>query len=111
MRRVVFSAAGSLGASFASMVCCSGPIFLTAAGLSGAGLAAAFRPYRPLFIGLMAAALWLGFTTLEREDRACEAGKPCADPKVRRRMRTVLWFATAVSFVLAASPVWAPWVV
>jgi mercuric ion transport protein len=93
------------------MVCCSGPVFLAAAGLSGAGLAAAFRPYRPLFIVLMIGALWLGFATLERETRACESGRPCAEAKVRRHMHTVLWIATTVSFMLAASPVWAPWVV
>jgi mercuric ion transport protein len=109
--KIVFSAVGSVSAAFMSMLCCSGPLFLAAAGLSGAGLAAAFRPFRPLFIAGMAVSLWLGFMLLDQEDRACETGKPCANPKSRRRMRTMLVLATVVSFVFATSPIWAPWVV
>ena len=111
MRKIVFSAVGSVGAAFMSMLCCSGPLFLAAAGLSGAGLAATFRPYRPLFLAAMAVSLWLGFTLLDREERACETGKPCADPKSRRRMYRLFMLATLVSFMFASSPIWAPWVV
>ena len=107
----MFSAVGSVGAAFMSMLCCSGPLFLAAAGLSGAGLAAAFRPYRPLFLTGMAVSLWLGFTLLDREERACEAGKSCADPKSRRRTHRLFMLATLVSFMFASSPIWAPWVV
>ncbi len=111
MGKIVVSAVGSVSAAFMSMLCCSGPLFLAAAGLSGAGLAATFRPYRPLFIAGMAVSLWVGFTLLDREHLACATGKPCADPKSRRRMRKLLMLATVVSFVFATSPIWAPWVV
>ena len=111
MGKIVFSAVGSVGAAFMSMLCCSGPLFLAAAGLSGAGLAAMFRPYRPFFIAGMAVSLWVGFTLLDREHLACATGRPCADPKSRRRMRRLLMLATVVSFVFATSPIWAPWVV
>ena len=110
MRKITVPALGGVGAAFASMLCCSGPVFLAAAGLSGAGLAT-LRPYRPFFLGAAAVSLWLGFTLLERQERACEAGVPCASPRVRRRARTLLWLATALSVLLAASPLWAPWVV
>lgn len=111
MGKIVFSAVGSVSAAFMSMVCCSGPLFLAAAGLSGASLAASFRPFRPLFIAGMVVSLWLGFSLLDREDRACESGKPCADPASRRRMRRLLLLATLVSFLFATSPIWAPWLV
>jgi mercuric ion transport protein len=95
----VFAAAGSA-------VCCAGPIVAVSLGVSGAGLAA-FQPFSPYFLAATAAFLVLGFWLLHREEKAsCEVGKPCADPAVRRRMKIVLWVATAFAVVLATSPKW-----
>lgn len=98
---------GGAGTAFASALCCAGPLLLIAAGASGAGLAATFEPLRPWFLGATAAFLLLGFWLLDREERkSCEPGRPCADPAVRRRMKTMLWIATAAAVLFASFPSW-----
>lgn len=95
----VFAAAGSA-------LCCAGPVVAVSLGVSGAGLSA-FEPYRPYFLFATAAFLVLGFALLDREERAaCVPGKPCADPKVRRRMQVMLWIATGIAVALATFPNW-----
>ena len=99
--------AGGIGAAFASALCCAGPLIAVAAGVSGAGLAATFDPLRPWFLGATAAFLLLGFWMVDREERkACEPGKPCADPRTRRRMKIMLWVATGVAVLFATFPRW-----
>jgi len=98
------------------MLCCTGPLVLAAAGVSGAGLAA-ITPFRPLFVVLAFVSLWAGFQALDRmssraapiedgDQDACEPGMPCADPRTRRRMRNALWVATALTVVFTTSPLW-----
>lgn len=114
--RAYLAAGGGVSAAFGSMLCCTGPIVLAAAGVSGAGLAT-IAPFRPLFVVLAFVSLWGGFQALDRmskpavpiedgEQGACEPGKPCADPSTTRRMRNVLWAATALTVVFATSPLW-----
>lgn len=98
--------AGAVAAAAGSALCCAGPVIAVSLGVSGAGLAV-FEPYRPYFLALTAAALVFGFWLLDREEKAaCEPGKPCADVTVRRRMKVVLWVATAVAVALATFPGW-----
>ena len=95
----VFAAAGSA-------LCCAGPVVAVSLGVSGAGLSA-FEPFRPFFLAATAAFLVVGFWLLDREERAaCEPGRPCADPAVRRRMKVILWVATGVAVVFATVPSW-----
>ena len=106
-RKTLLVGAGGIGAAFASALCCAGPLIAVAAGVSGAGLAATFDPLRPWFLGATAAFLLLGFWMVDREERkACEPGKPCADPRTRRRMKIMLWFATGVAVLFATFPSW-----
>ena len=106
-RRTLLAGAGGVGAAFASTLCCAGPLIAVAAGVSGAGLAATFDPLRPWFLGATAAFLLLGFWMVDREERkACEPGRPCADPRTRRRMKIMLWAATAMAVVFATFPSW-----
>lgn len=106
-RKTLWLGMGGVGAAFASALCCAGPLIAVVAGVSGAGLAATFDPLRPWFLGATAGFLLLGFWMLDREERkACEPGTPCADPRTRRRMRLVLWIATAVAVLLATFPSW-----
>lgn len=107
-----FAAAwGGVAAAFASALCCAGPLLAVAAGISGAGIASTFAPLRPYFLAMTAAFLGLGFYLLRREERkACEPGKPCADPAVRRRMKRALWAATILAVTFASFPIWSGWV-
>ncbi len=98
-----------VGAAVGSALCCAGPLVAVSLGVSGAGLSA-FEPFRPYFLGGTAAFLGLGFFLVHREDqRACEPGKPCADPEVRGRMKVMLWIATVIAVVFATYPRWSEW--
>lgn len=98
---------GGVGAALASALCCAGPLLAVTAGVSGAAFAATFEPLRPLFLAAMVGFLLLGFWTVDREERkACEPGRPCAEPRVRRRMRVILWIATATAILFATFPSW-----
>lgn len=106
-RRSLLLGMGGVGAAFASALCCAGPLLAVAAGVSGAGLAATFDPLRPWFLGATAAFLLFGFWTVDREERkACEPDRPCADPRVRRRMKIMLWIATVIAVLFATFPSW-----
>ena len=106
-RKTLLAGAGGVGAAVASAMCCAGPAIAVAAGVSGSGLAATFDPFRPLFLGATAAFLLLGFWLVDREERkACEPGKPCADPRTRGRMKIMLWTATAIAVLSATFPSW-----
>ena len=105
--RAVLFGAGGAAAAFASALCCAGPLLAVVAGVSGAGLAATFGPLRPWFLGATTVFLLLGFWMVDREERkACEPGRPCAEPRVRRRMRVMLWIATGIAVVFATFPSW-----
>lgn len=102
-------AAGGIVTAFTSALCCAGPILAATAGISSAGLSATFDPLRPYLLAGTAGFLALGFVQLHREDRACEMDKPCADEKIRKRMKRILWSATAVAIVLTTYPTWQTW--
>ena len=107
MKAALLSMAGGVGAAFGSLLCCTGPLVLASAGLSGAALAG-FLPYRPLFVVAAVGLLWLAFQLVEREEaRSCEPGAACAAPRTRRLVRHLLWMAVGISFVFLTSPLWA----
>jgi mercuric ion transport protein len=106
-RKALMFGGGAVGAALASTLCCLGPLVAVAAGVSTAGLATTFEPLRPWFLGATAGFLLLGFWMVDREERkACEPGRPCAEPRARRRMKIMLWIATAAAVLLAAFPSW-----
>lgn len=107
MHKPILAAVGGVTAALASALCCAGPLVAVMLGLSGAGLASTFEPLRPFFLVSAAASLGGGFAWLRREDRrACDPGQPCAEPRVRRRMRMLLWLATGVALALGSFPWW-----
>jgi len=76
-------------------------------GLSGAGLAATFEPFRPYFVAATTLFLVLGFVAVRREDRkACQPGHLCASPAARRRMKRSLWIATGIAVPFVTFPWW-----
>ena len=101
------TAGAGVAAAFVSALCCAGPILAVAIGVSGAGLASTFEPLRPYFLVATALFLGAGFWLLDREEKkACEPGRMCADPAVRKRMKIMLWAATAIAIVFATFPSW-----
>lgn len=107
----ILAAGASVAAAIGSALCCAGPLVAVFLGLSGAGLATTFEPLRPYFVGGTALSLGLGFVVLHREERsACEPGKLCASPRVRRNMRWALWIATAIAIPLLTFPWWSKFV-
>jgi mercuric ion transport protein len=101
---------GGVTAAAGSALCCGGPVVAASLGVSGAGLSA-FEPFRPFFLAATAAMLVYGFWKLDQEEKAaCEVGKPCADPAVRKRMKITLWGATLVAVALATFPSWQTYV-
>ncbi len=101
------TAIAGVGAALVSALCCAGPIVAVAIGVSGAGLASTFEPMRPYLLGSTAVFLAGGFFLLHREEqRACEPDRACADPRVRGRMKKILWIATAMAVLFATFPTW-----
>ena len=97
---------GGVTAAAGSALCCGGPVVAASLGVSSAGLSA-FEPFRPYFLAATAALLVFGFWQLDREEKAaCEVGKPCAEPAVRKRMKITLWAATFIAVALATFPSW-----
>jgi mercuric ion transport protein len=108
--KTVAAAGAGVAAAIVSALCCAGPLLAVAVGVSGAGLSSAFEPLRPYFLCAAAVFLGLGFLLLHREDqKACEPGKVCAEPMVRRRMKTMLWIATGMALIFMTYPTWSAW--
>ena len=98
-----------VAAAVGSALCCAGPLVAVALGMSGAGFAATFEPWRPYFIGGTVLALGYGFRSLRREEAAaCTPGTLCASPVARRRMKVLLWTATVLAVPLLSFPWWSP---
>jgi mercuric ion transport protein len=111
MWKAIAAAVGAVSAAVGSTLCCAGPLVAVALGASGAGLAGTFEPLRPYFLGATAVSLGGGFWVLRREERrACQPGRMCATPWVRRTTRVALWAATALALLLATFPTWSAWV-
>lgn len=109
--KTLLTAAGGVATAFGSALCCAGPVLAVTLGVSGAGLASTFEPLRPYFLTGTALLLGSGFFLLHREEqKACEPGKVCAEPKVRRRMKAALWSATGLAVLFATYPTWSAWI-
>lgn len=111
MIKTVMATLGAVAAAIGSALCCAGPLVAVTLGVSGAGLSSTFEPLRPYFLGTTGLFLFGGFYLLDREEKkACDPLKLCASQSVRRRMKTMLWVATAVAAVAATYPTWSGWV-
>ncbi|MDA0329458.1 MAG: mercuric transporter MerT family protein [Gemmatimonadetes bacterium] len=104
--KTTLNSVGGVSAAAGSALCCGGPVVAASLGVSSAGLSA-FEPLRPYFLIVTAAFLVFGSWQLDREEKAaCEVGRSCADPAVRKRMKVTLWVATAVAVTFATFPSW-----
>lgn len=107
---------GAIVAAFAASACCLGPAILATVGVAGVGFASALEPYRPVFLGVAAALLGVGFYLSYRTPRAVatiavsDATTPATDacgcemPRASRAGRKLLWSATVLAVVFAAYP-------
>lgn len=109
--KTLATAIGGMAAALGSALCCAGPLLAVTLGVSGAGFASTFEPLRPYFLGGTGLFLAGGFFMAYREDaKACDPDKPCADDKVRSRMKKILWIATGVAVLFATYPTWSAWI-
>lgn len=113
MRKSLFFGIGGVGAAFFGALCCIGPLIFLTVGI-GAGLASAFEPLRPLFGGMMAVALAMGFYSAygpqakpAGESQALSGGTCCATE--RRRDRAIFWSGLVVALILWTFPSWSVW--
>ncbi len=100
---------GAIVAAIAASACCILPAVLAVIGLSGAGLAAAFEPYRPVLLGATVLLLGVGFYLTYRQPRpsaaSCETDcGVCESPRVARSGKWMLWIATVMVALFAAYP-------
>ena len=99
---------GAVGAGILASACCTLPLLLVLAGVSGAWLSTfkALEPLRPIFIVLAGGLLFFAYRRVETHSgpEVCEPGSDCAKPETKRRNKIVLWLAAILTLLLAASP-------
>lgn len=102
-------AAAAIGAS----LCCVVPLVLVSVGVSSAWLASrtALEPYRPVFVTTALASLSIAAWWLYGPESRCEDRRGCADPRVLRRRRQLLWLAVAAIAPLLLFPYYITWFV
>jgi len=98
-------ALSALGAALAS-ACCILPFILVILGLGGAWLASlhALYPYRWLFIGAAAVALFFAWRCLYRPQTDCAEDEVCAVPVVRRAYWVLFWVIAGLVALSAVGP-------
>ena len=109
-RSGLWAAGGSVGSAVLASACCWLPLALLAFGASAAGVSAAFETARPLFLGVAAVLLGMGFYLNYFRNRRAVACSTCAAPrpKLRRFNRATLWVSTVVVLAVALFPKWFP---
>jgi copper chaperone CopZ len=95
---------GSIGAGILSMVCCVGPVALSALGLGGGALLAQLTPLQPYWIALSVVMLGIGFYLTYRPRRVvCEDGT-CKIERAGFWNKIAIWSATVGVAVMIALP-------
>lgn len=106
----LLAGASVLGAVVASS-CCIVPLILVTLGISGAWISTltALEPYKPIFVGITAALLGLGFWQVYfRRRKSCAPGSYCGNPVSGRLTKAGLWLATILVLLAATVNSWAP---
>lgn len=99
--RLALPLVGAVTAAIAASACCLVPAVLAIVGMSGAGFASRFAPYRVYFLIATGLSLALGFWfAYHRRADACG----CAVPRSRKAARVALWITMVVAIGLAAYP-------
>jgi mercuric ion transport protein len=99
--RVALPMIGAVTAAIAASACCLVPAVLAIVGVSGAGFASRFAPYRPYFLIATGIALAAGFWFAYRPQKdACG----CGVPRSRKAARVGLWLTMLLTIGLTAYP-------
>lgn len=99
--RVALPMIGAVTAAIAASACCLVPAVLAVVGVSGAGFATRFAPYRPYLLIATGVALAAGFWfAYRRQQDACG----CTVPRSRKLARVGLWLTALLTVGLAAYP-------
>ena len=99
--RVALPMIGAVTAAIAASACCLVPAVLAVIGVSGAGFASRFAPYRTYFLIATGSALAAGFWFAYRPPKnACG----CGVPRSRKAARVGLWLTTLLTIGLTAYP-------
>ena len=100
------AAGGAVVAAVLSSACCWLPFLLLAFGASAAGVSGFFERYRPLFLGVSAVLLSVGFFLVYVRKPVCGPGETCSQPNPRliRFNKAMLWFATVFAVTFALFP-------
>lgn len=99
--RLALPMVGAVTAAIAASACCLIPAALTVVGVSGAGFASKFAPYRIHFLVVTAVALAVGFWfAYRRQKDACG----CGVQQSRKAARVGLWITTLIAIALTAYP-------
>jgi mercuric ion transport protein len=104
MKSKALSITGSIGAGVMSIVCCVGPIVLSALGVGGGALLAQLSPFRPYWIGLSVLILGVGFYLTYRPRTLTCADGTCKIERAGRWNKIALWSATVALAVIIALP-------
>lgn len=100
--RIALPMIGAMTAAIAASACCLVPAVLAIVGISSAGFAARFAPYRIPLLVVTGISLAIGFWLAYRPVKdACG----CSVPRTRRAARGGLWITTLLTIAVAAYPV------
>ncbi len=113
----LFSTAGSIFSAALSTACCSGPLLVTALGITAgttgvlgglAGLIKTMIPYRPLFIVLTIGLLAAAFLRAYRIKGESVEPSTCAIT-ANQRMKQIVWLTALIAGGLLLLPTFLTW--
>ena len=94
-------------AGLTASACCAGPLILLMLGVSGSwiGNLSALEPFRPIFIILAVALLYLAYRRIFVKAQNCSVDAVCATTSGQKTQKTLFWI-TAVVILLSISFPW-----
>lgn len=104
----LWAGGGSFIAAVVASACCWLPLILIGFGVSAGGIGVMFETTRPIFLGIAAMSLAVGFYYTYFRKEACEPGSVYAtgNPTAKRFNQVILWVALLGALTFAFFPVY-----